>query len=141
MLILARACFGLITLVVGSLGCAQAGVGDTGESGMGLSASVVNSQDGSGQQQATFTWRDNIVDLTVGTDGQVIGVGPVGLIANLTDTDSRMVPRGLAGENDYLAVAIDGNGGYWLADRDGRVARMDGNGNVGEARDTGAGGA
>ena len=104
-------------------------------------APKINGQEDSKAPGPELTWRDNITDVAIGPAGRVIGVGSAGLVINVGDLVSRIVPRSLSGHRDFLSASSDGKGNYWLADRAGNISLLDAQGNLGEAQITAAEGA
>lgn len=133
----------LLPLAVAAIGIAPMLLAsEPEESGMGMSAAIPAPHPGLNTNRGSdLTWRDGITDLAASADGQVIAVGPTGLVMDLGTVATRLIPRAASGERSFLAVAADEAGTYWVADRQGQVSRFGARGELFPAQDTGAQGA
>ena len=111
------------------------------EGGISMPGAVVLPASGDSTPPGDITWRDNIADMISGLDGQLLAVGPAGLILNLNDGSRRLLPRTAIGSRDFLAAAVAGSGSFWLADRFGHVLLLDDEGHLSDPQETGAEGA
>ncbi len=113
----------------------------TSGAGMPGAVSVPRPGAGGGAAIPGVSWRDGITGLSGDANGQVIAVGPNGLVLEVGDQSRRLVPRSPTGERDYLSIVDNGKGGFWLSDRLGGVSLLGVDKKLATAQTTGAEGA